>query len=79
MHGLSARCAVIRTHDSAFASIAAARDGKEGLLIELARRTVVEDAADVVIFAGGPRTGQARRVAVRIPVPIVSSIKQRPP
>jgi Asp/Glu/hydantoin racemase len=45
MHGLSARCAGICTLDSAFASIAPVRDEKEGLLVDLARRAVVEDGA----------------------------------
>jgi Asp/Glu/hydantoin racemase len=71
MHGLGGRCAGIRALDGAFRSIAGVQDEKEELLVELARRAVAEDAADVVILAGGPLAGLAHRVADRIPVPVV--------
>jgi len=71
LHGLSGRCAGIRTLDSTFASLATVRDEKEGLLIDLARRAVIKDAADVVILAGAPLAGLAPRVADRIPVPVI--------
>jgi allantoin racemase len=71
MHGLTARCAGIRALDGAFQSIAKVQEEKEGQLIELARRAVEENAADVVILAGAPLAGLAHRVADRIPVPVV--------
>jgi allantoin racemase len=71
MHGLASRCAGIRAHDGAFQSIATVQQEKEELLVDLARRAVAEDAADVVILAGGPLAGLAHRVAERIPVPVV--------
>ena len=71
MHGLATRCAGIRAHDGAFRSIATVQREKEELLVDLARRAVAEDAADVVILAGGPLAGLAHRVAERIPVPVV--------
>ena len=74
-HGLSGRCAAIRTLDEAFSSIDDVQDEKEQVLIDLALRTVTEDAADVVILAGAPLAGLADRVKHRIPVPVVDGIQ----
>ena len=48
-HGLSGRCASIRMLDGGFKSIDDVQSEKEELLVELANRTVKQDAADVVI------------------------------
>jgi allantoin racemase len=71
MHGLSGRCASIRTLDEAFASIASVQEEKEAKLVALANRAVVEDGADVVILAGAPLSGLAARVRHLVPVPLV--------
>ena len=73
-HGLSDRCAAIRMLDESFHSIDDVQDEKEAVLIELALRTVTDDAADVVILAGAPLAGLAARVADRIPVPVVDGV-----
>lgn len=74
-HGLSGRCAAIRTLDEAFRSIDDVQDEKEQVLIDLANSTVRNDAADVVILAGAPLAGMADKVKARIPVPVVDGIQ----
>jgi allantoin racemase len=46
---------------------------EEALLVELAR-AVREDEADVIILAGAPLSGLARKVRERIPVPVVDQV-----
>ena len=74
MHGLWERCAGIRMLDGNFRQISDVRNEKEDLLVELALRSVKEDEADVLIFAGAPLSGLASRVADRIPVPVVDQV-----
>ncbi|MBR1087059.1 Asp/Glu/hydantoin racemase [Bradyrhizobium manausense] len=73
-HGLRERCAGIRTLETPFQAISEVGTEKEDVLVELARRAVVEDEADVLIFAGAPLSGLAERVAERIPVPVVDQV-----
>jgi allantoin racemase len=73
-HGMTDRCAGVRTLDGAFASLSDVQDEKEALLVELANKAVAEDGADVVILAGAPLAGLAARARTRIPVPIVDPI-----
>ena len=51
------------------------QDEKEAVLIELALRTVTDDAADVVILAGAPLAGLANKIRDRVPVPLVDGIQ----
>ncbi|UIF85582.1 aspartate/glutamate racemase family protein [Cupriavidus sp. UYPR2.512] len=74
MHGLRSRLAGIRMLDGSFASVSDVQEEKEAVLVELANRAVVEDAADVVILAGAPLAGLAARVRDRIPVPVVDQM-----
>jgi Asp/Glu/hydantoin racemase len=71
MHGLSGRCAGVRCLDGAFTSITDVQAEKEEALVSLARRSVEQDGADVVILAGAPLAGLAAVVADRVPVPLV--------
>jgi allantoin racemase len=71
MHGLSNRCASIRTLDEGFASIESVQEEKEATLVALADRAVTEDHADVVILAGAPLSGLAARVRHLVLVPLV--------
>ncbi|WP_193760209.1 aspartate/glutamate racemase family protein [Bradyrhizobium yuanmingense] len=73
-HGLWERCAGIRMLDTPFQAISEVGTEKEDMLVELARRAIVEDEADVLIFAGAPLSGLAERVADRIPVPVVDQV-----
>ncbi len=74
MHGLSGRCAGIRMLDGPVRRVGAVAEDSEDLLVDLARRAVEEDEADVVVLAGAPLAGLAGRVAGRIAVPVVDPI-----
>jgi allantoin racemase len=73
-HGLRRRLASIRLLDSPFSAVGAVRDEKETLLVELARRAVEEDGADVIVLAGAPLAGLAARVRERIEVPVIEGV-----
>jgi allantoin racemase len=73
-HGLVGRLASIRLLDSAFASIGSVHQEKEELLVDLARRAVEEDEADVIVLAGAPLAGLADRVKSQIAVPVVEGV-----
>jgi len=75
MHGLSGRCAGVRTLSGAFRSISEVQDEKETLLIDLANAVVQEDEADVIILGGAPLAGLAAKVKDRVPVPLVDPIQ----
>ncbi|AUC96505.1 Asp/Glu/hydantoin racemase [Bradyrhizobium sp. SK17] len=74
MHGLSSRCAGIRTLDGSFQSISEVQAEKEELLVALANRAVEQDQADVVILSGAPLAGLAAKVRDRIAVPVVDPV-----
>ncbi|MBR1207387.1 MULTISPECIES: aspartate/glutamate racemase family protein [unclassified Bradyrhizobium] len=74
MHGLSSRCAGIRTLDGSFQSISDVQAEKEELLVALANQAVEQDGADVVILSGAPLAGLAAKVRDRIPVPVVDPV-----
>ncbi len=74
-HGLSGRCAAIRTLDEGFQSISEVQHEKEAVLVDLACRTVADDGADVIILAGAPLAGMANRIRERVPVPLVDGIQ----
>lgn len=73
-HGLAQRCAGIVALDSRFTSLDAVQDETAEPLVLLANATVTDTGADVLIFAGAPLAGLARRVADRLPVPIVDPV-----
>src|SRR5207244_1888775 len=74
-HGLQGRCAGVRALSGVFKSISDVQEEKEGLLVELAQRAIDEDGADVVVLAGAPLAGLARRVRERVPVPVVDCVE----
>lgn len=74
-HGLQSRCAGVRALPGTFQSIADVQEEKESLLVDLAQRAVDENGADVVVLAGAPLAGLARRVRERIPVPVVDCVE----
>jgi allantoin racemase len=75
MHGLTGRCAGVRTLDGTVVSVADVQEEKEALLVDLASRTAVETDADVIILGGAPLAGLAAKVRERIPVPLVDPIQ----
>ena len=73
-HFMTERLASLRLLEGGFARIDGVRDEKEDALVELARRTVDEDGADVIVLAGAPLAGLVPRVRNRIPIPVVEGI-----
>jgi len=73
-HGLWERCAGIRMLDTPFQAISEVGTEKEDVLVALAQRAIVENEADVLIFAGAPLSGLAERVADRISVPVIDQV-----
>ena len=73
-HGLSERCGGIATLEGRFASIRAVQQEKEALHVDLALRSIEAHGSDVVLLAGTPLAGLARRVADRIPVPVIDCV-----
>jgi allantoin racemase len=73
-HGLWERCAGIRMLDDPFRALSEVGTEKEDLLVDLAKRAISEDGADVLIFAGAPLSGLGERVADRIPVPVIDQV-----
>lgn len=69
--GLASRLAAIRSLTSAFGSVEMVADEQEAALADLCRRTVREDAADVVVLAGAPLAGLSARIAGSVGVPLV--------
>jgi allantoin racemase len=80
-HQLEARCAGVRWLEGGFsAPIQDVQVEKEQALISLANRAIKDLGADVVVLAGAPLAGLARKVSGQIPVPVVdcaeAAIKQ---
>jgi Asp/Glu/hydantoin racemase len=73
-HGLVERLAGIRLLDGGFQNIGSVQEEKEDLLVDLSRRAVEQDGADVIILAGAPLAGLAEKTAHRIPVPVVDGV-----
>jgi allantoin racemase len=73
-HGMSERCAGIRTLGGGFRSIAEVQQEKEALLVGLAREAAEADRADVIVLAGAPLAGLAARVRDQIDVPVVECV-----
>jgi Asp/Glu/hydantoin racemase len=73
-HGLEARLAAIRFADGPFADIGSVQDEMRERIVEVCRRTVAEDAADVVILAGAPLAGLAGTIAAEVPVPVIDGV-----
>jgi allantoin racemase len=70
-HGLLGRCASIRCSGTPFNAIEEVQFDKENALLELCNKATLEDGADVIILAGAPLSGLAKRVSDRIKVPVV--------
>jgi allantoin racemase len=72
--GLDARLAAVRALDVPVTDITRARDLLAEPLLELCRRTVAEDGAEVVILGGGPLAGLVHLIADRVPVPLLDGV-----
>lgn len=73
-YGLEGRLASIRALDEPLQHIGHVQENQGERLIELGRRAVEEDGADVLILAGAPLAGLARSVAGQMPVPAIDGV-----
>jgi Asp/Glu/hydantoin racemase len=74
-HGLRERCAGVFALGGSFQSISDVQEEKEALLVDLANGAIEHGRADVVVLAGAPLAGLARRVRDRIAVPVVDCVE----
>ena len=70
-HGLMGRCASIRCSETPFNAIEDVQFDKEMALLELCDKAIIQDGADVIVLAGAPLSGLAKRIADKIRVPVV--------
>ena len=68
------RLASIRTLTAPLHDVGTVQEDKESFLLELCSRAVEEDGADAIILAGAPLAGLGRRIADRVPVPLVDGV-----
>lgn len=68
------RLAGIRTLTSPLADVGTVQDDNEKRLLELCAEAIEEDGAEAVILAGAPLAGLGRRIADRVPVPLVDGV-----
>jgi Asp/Glu/hydantoin racemase len=73
-HGLESRLAAIRFAKGTFTDVGRVQDEMRTAILDLCRRTVAEDEADVVILAGAPLAGLAAAIAADVPVPVVDGV-----
>ena len=72
--GLSSRLAAIRSLTEGFGPVEDVAEEKAAALAKLCERTVEEDGADVVILAGAPLAGLAKRLHGQVRVPLVEQV-----
>lgn len=73
-NGLSSRLASIRNLQDPLRDIGTVQDDHAEKLVALCQEAVTQDHADVIILAGAPLAGLARRVKDRLPVPVVDGV-----
>lgn len=73
-NGLSSRLASIRNLQDPLRDIGTVQDDHAENLVALCQEAVTRDHADVIILAGAPLAGLARRVKNRLPVPVVDGV-----
>jgi allantoin racemase len=73
-HGLAGRLISVRALDVPIPDISRAKDQLHARLLEECLRAIEDDAAEVIIFGGGPIAGLARETALQIPVPTLDGV-----
>ena len=68
------KLASIRTLTAPLRDIGSVQEDNEAELLALCARIVEEDSADAVVLAGAPLAGLGRRIAARLPVPLVDGV-----
>jgi allantoin racemase len=71
---LSSRMASFRSLNERPSSVATVQQDQSERLIEIAHQCVHEDGADVIVLAGAPLAGLARKIKHRLPVPAVDGV-----
>ena len=66
--------ASIRTLTGSIDDIGAVQEDREAALLSLCTRIIDQDCAEAIILAGAPLAGLARRIADRLPVPLVDGV-----
>lgn len=73
-HGLNERFAGFRLLDQGFSQILTVGQEKAEALVEMARCSVEEDGADVIVLAGAPLAGLAAEIRDQVSIPVVDGI-----
>ena len=73
-NGVDGDLASIRTLTGPIGDIGAVQEEQEAALLSLCTRIVDQDRAEVIIMAGAPLAGVGRRIADRLPVPLVDGV-----
>ncbi len=73
-HGLAGRLVSVRPLDVPIRDIARAKHELRAQLLAECQRAIELDAAEVIIFGGGPIAGLAREVASEIAVPVLDGV-----
>lgn len=71
---LSSRLASFRSLNQRPSSVATVQQDQGERLIDIAHQCVNEDGADVIVLAGAPLAGLARKIKDRLPVPAVDGV-----
>jgi Asp/Glu/hydantoin racemase len=71
---LSSRLASFRSLNQRPSSVSTVQQDQGERLIEIAHQCVNEDGADVIVLAGAPLAGLARKIKDRLPVPAVDGV-----
>lgn len=73
-NGLIGRLASIRCIEEQVKDIARIQDDHEDQLLSLCNDAIIDDGADVIIIAGAPLSGLARRIKHKVEVPLVDCV-----
>ena len=74
LNGVDGDLASIRTLTGPIGDIGAVQEEQEAALLSLCTRIVDQDGAEVIIMGGAPLAGIGRRIADRLPVPLVDGV-----
>ena len=72
--GLETHMAGVRVLPLSGTELAADQAAADAAVVELGERAVAEDNADVLVLGGAAFSGMARRIAPRLPVPVVAPV-----
>ena len=73
-NGMEGRLAGIRTLTAPLADVGSVQQDNADRLLDLCLDAVDGDGADAIILAGAPLAGLGRRIADRVPVPLVDGV-----